>query len=159
MPPWRQMTSGRVTPARSAVDSGQARGHGGCSPSPGRFFATGLRRYRARPLSVPGYLYSVSIRRRMGCATARCFRLSRDRSRNDQVSRFLSTRHFAPARHLASCLSWKPGLTYADRRWLALVVSVALLRSAPRADYHPVVGEEIARWAIWHDACQLSTLR
>jgi len=43
------MTSGRVTPARSAVDSGQARGHGGCSPSPGRFFATALRRYRARP--------------------------------------------------------------------------------------------------------------
>jgi hypothetical protein len=62
--------------------------------------------------------------------------------------RFLSARHFAPARHLASCLGWKPAHTYADRRWLSLVVIVALLRSSRRTDYHPVVGEEIARWAM-----------
>jgi len=31
----------------------------------------------------------------------------------------------------------------------------ALLRGSRRTDRHPVVGEEIVRWAIWHDDCQL----
>jgi hypothetical protein len=96
------------------------------------------------PLLVARISLFGPIGRRKGGAPARCVRLSRDRSGKDQASRFLSTRHFAPARHLASCLGWKPALTDADRCWLSLVVIVALRRSSRRTDYHPVVGEEIA---------------
>jgi len=69
-----------------------------------------------------------------------------------------STRHFAPARHLASGLSRNQ---HSPMRISALAMvrrdrQRGCVLAAPIAT--PSLGEEIVRWTIWHDDCQLATL-